>query len=57
MDHEPLIVRPEDRPQPLRVVGTSVTVLADTERTGGLGVTYQQGAAGTGPGPHCHPWD
>ena len=57
MDRKPLIVRPGAQPQPLSVLGTSVTVLADNEQTGGLGVTYQQGAAGTGPGPHCHPWD
>ena len=57
MQPEPLIVRPGDRPQPLGVLGTSVTVLADNQQTGGLGVTLQHGAEGTGPGPHHHPWD
>jgi quercetin dioxygenase-like cupin family protein len=57
MTLDPLIVRPADRPQPLNVLGTSVTVLADNARTGGLGLTSQHGAAGTGPSAHCHPWD
>jgi quercetin dioxygenase-like cupin family protein len=57
MSRDPLIVRPGDRPQPLTVIGTSVTVLADSAETGGMGFTVQQGADGAGPAPHCHPWD
>lgn len=57
MTRDALIVRPADRPQPLSVLGTSVTVLADSARTGGFGITAQHGAAGTGPTAHCHPWD
>jgi quercetin dioxygenase-like cupin family protein len=57
MPREPLIVRAEDRRDVLTVVGTSVTVLADSAETGGMGITVQQGAEGTGPPPHCHPWD
>ena len=57
MEPRLLIVRPGDWPQPLSVLGTSVTVLADNQQTGSLGVTLQHGAEGTGPGPHHHPWD
>lgn len=57
MQVHPAIVRPADRPQALEVIGTSVTVLADNEVTGDLGITLQQGAEGTGPGDHFHPWD
>jgi quercetin dioxygenase-like cupin family protein len=57
MTRDPLIVRPADRPDALTVVGTSVTVLADSAATGGMAITFQHGAEGTGPPPHCHPWD
>jgi quercetin dioxygenase-like cupin family protein len=57
MPREPLIVRPEDRRDALTVVGTSVTVLADSAETGGMSITVQHGDEGTGPPPHCHPWD
>lgn len=57
MTRAPLIIRPADRPDALTVVGTSVTVLADSAETGGMAITFQEGAAGTGPPPHCHPWD
>jgi quercetin dioxygenase-like cupin family protein len=57
MSREPLIVRPADRPEALSVVGTSVTVLADSAETGGMAITFQHGAEGTGPPPHAHPWD
>jgi quercetin dioxygenase-like cupin family protein len=57
MTRDPLIVRPGDRPDALTVVGTSVTVLADSAATGGMAITLQHGAEGTGPPPHCHPWD
>ncbi len=57
MTRELLIVRPGDRPAPLNVIGTSVTVLADSAETGGMGFTVQQGAEGSGPALHCHPWD
>jgi quercetin dioxygenase-like cupin family protein len=57
MDHEPLIIRPADRQAPLHVVGTIVTVLTSNQQTGSMGFTLQSGAEGTGPPPHCHPWD
>jgi quercetin dioxygenase-like cupin family protein len=57
LSRDPLIIRPGERRQPLTVVGTSVTVLADSTETGGMGFTVQQGDEGTGPPPHCHPWD
>jgi quercetin dioxygenase-like cupin family protein len=57
MTQAPLIVRPADHPQPLNVLDTSVTVLADNAEIGDLGVTLQHGAEGSGPSAHCHPWD
>jgi quercetin dioxygenase-like cupin family protein len=57
MSRAPLIIRLGDRRDPLTVVGTSVTVLADSADTGGMAITYQHGTEGTGPPPHCHPWD
>jgi quercetin dioxygenase-like cupin family protein len=54
---EALIIEPGDRPEALTVVGTSVTVLADSRTTDGMGFTLQKGDEGTGPPPHCHPWD
>lgn len=57
MDRNPLIVSADGRQPPLTVVGTSVTVLASNEQTGGMGFTFQHGAQGSGPPPHCHPWD
>lgn len=52
-----LIVAPEQRARPLRVVGTQVTVLASNDATKSYGITLQQGDEGTGPPPHSHDWD
>jgi quercetin dioxygenase-like cupin family protein len=56
MNRKPLIVRADDC-EPLSVLGTQVTVIASNLQTGGSGFTLQRGAEGTGPPPHCHPWD
>jgi mannose-6-phosphate isomerase-like protein (cupin superfamily) len=57
MPVDALIVEPGDRPEALNVIGTSVTVLADSRTTDGMGFTLQRGDEGAGPPPHCHPWD
>lgn len=57
MTREPIIVQDRDRPSTLSVVGTNVTILTDAAKTGGMGFTVQSGDEGTGPPPHCHPWD
>ncbi|NGZ09910.1 MAG: cupin domain-containing protein [Nitrospira sp. LK70] len=42
---------------PCNVIGTQVTVLASNAATQSYGITWQQGAEGTGPPPHSHDWD
>ena len=51
------VMSPDQRPTPLKVVGTDVTVLASASQTGSYGLTFQTGEEGTGPPPHCHDWD
>ncbi len=53
----PLVITPSNAPQPLNVVGEKITVLASSEQTDGYEIFLQQGAAGSGPPPHCHDWD
>lgn len=57
LSRQAIVVHASDRQPPLGVVGTSVAVLASNQQTGGLGFTLQHGDEGTGPPPHCHPWD
>ncbi len=51
------VLKPEQRPAPLDVVGTKVTILASSSETGTYGITFQKGEEGSGPPPHCHDWD
>ena len=51
------VITPSGRPTALKVLGTEVTVLASAAQNGCYGITYQSGAQGSGPPPHCHPWD
>jgi len=51
------VLTPDQRPAPLNVLGTHVTVLASNAATQSYGITVQQGDAGTGPPPHSHDWD
>jgi len=53
----PFIVRPDQAPQPLAVVGEHITVLASGRRTGSYEIFRQAGPEGSGPPPHSHPWD
>ncbi|OFW12484.1 MAG: cupin [Acidobacteria bacterium RIFCSPLOWO2_02_FULL_59_13] len=57
MKKQPIVVIPEDRPNPLKVVGERITVLASGEATGGYEIFVQAGPEGSGPPPHSHPWD
>jgi len=52
-----LIVPPEERTQPLKIAGFTITTLASGAQTGGYEIFHQVGPEGTGPGPHFHPWD
>ena len=54
---EAFVVTPATRPAPLNVVGEQITVLAPGSRTGGYEIFRQAGPEGSGPPPHCHPWD
>jgi quercetin dioxygenase-like cupin family protein len=51
------IVLPGPPAEGLRVIGESVAVLADVERTGSYEIFLQSGPLGAGPPPHTHPWD
>lgn len=57
MSSKPFIVRPEQRPQALSVMGAKITPLAPTAAMRELQLTYQTGEAGIGPPPHSHDWD
>ncbi len=52
-----IVTTPNDRPSPLNVFGTDVTVLAAASQIDGYGITHQQGEEGSGPPPHSHGWD
>lgn len=54
---EAFVVTPATRPAPLNLVGEQITVLAPGSRTGGYEIFRQAGPEGSGPPPHCHPWD
>lgn len=54
---EPLIVRPNDAPRPLNIVGEQLTILASGAQTGSYEIFLQVGPEGSGPPPHSHPWD
>jgi quercetin dioxygenase-like cupin family protein len=57
MTAQPLVVSPQDRPQPLRVVGEHITVLASAAQTASYAIFFQAGPEGSGPPPHDHRWD
>lgn len=57
MTESALIVSVNDRDPSLPVLGTKIWVLASNAATGGQEFTFQEGEEGTGPPPHCHPWD
>ena len=51
------VVTPATAPAPLNVVGEHITVLASGAQTGSYEIFRQAGPEGSGPPPHCHPWD
>ena len=57
MSSKLLVITPADRPAPLPVLGTEVTVLTSDSEPGDQRITLQSGAEGTGPPPHSHVWD
>lgn len=57
MSAKPFIVRPDQRPRALNVIGAKITVLAPETAISDLQITYQTGEEGIGPPPHSHDWD
>jgi quercetin dioxygenase-like cupin family protein len=54
---KPFTVTPENRPEPLHIVGEGITILASKDKTHGYEVFLQEGPAESGPPPHSHHWD
>lgn len=54
---KPFFTSPSDYPEPLNVLGDSITVLARLEQVGDYAVTLNYGHEGNGPPPHSHAWD
>jgi quercetin dioxygenase-like cupin family protein len=46
-----------DRPAPMRVAGFDIQALVSGDQAQCFEAFYTSGANGTGPAPHCHPWD
>jgi len=57
MAAKPFVVEPQNYPPTLNIVGEHVTVLASGQATEGYEIFLQRGPEGSGPPPHCHPWD
>jgi quercetin dioxygenase-like cupin family protein len=57
MEKNYFVIKPEQRPAALDVLGTKVTILASSTATGCYGMTFQKGDEGSGPPPHSHDWD
>lgn len=57
MSTQPFVVRPDQRPPALKVMGARITPLAPETAMTDLQLTYQAGEEGIGPPPHRHDWD
>jgi quercetin dioxygenase-like cupin family protein len=53
----PIIIVDKGAQRPLNIVSEHLTVLASGDQTGSYEVFHQEGAEGSGPPPHQHPWD
>jgi len=51
------MVSAADRPAPMRVAGFDIQALVSGDQAQCFETFYTSGANGTGPAPHCHPWD
>lgn len=54
---KPFVVFPENRPDPLNIVGEGITIIASKNETHGYELFLQGGPEGSGPPPHSHHWD
>lgn len=57
MKSQTIILDEPDYPATLKVRGEEIAVLASGAVTGGYEIFMQEGAEGSGPNPHHHPWD
>ena len=57
MSTKPIIMKIEQRPESLPVVGEQITIFADKNQTSGHEIFFQDGPEGAGPPPHEHIWD
>jgi len=51
------MVTAADRPGAMRVAGFDIQALVSGDQAQCFEAFYTSGANGTGPAPHCHPWD
>lgn len=51
------VIEAQNTPEPVKVVGEKVTILAGGDNTKPFEVHIQEGIQGGGPPPHFHPWD
>jgi quercetin dioxygenase-like cupin family protein len=51
------VIESEQTPEPVNVVGESITILAGGDLTKPFEMHVQEGVLGGGPPPHFHPWD
>jgi quercetin dioxygenase-like cupin family protein len=54
---QPLVIRSNEQPAPLKLVGEELTILASGTQTGSYEIFRQYGPEGAGPPPHQHGWD
>jgi quercetin dioxygenase-like cupin family protein len=54
---KPVIKFQHDMPEPLNIVGETITILSSNTETSDYELFLQQGPVGSGPGPHSHEWD
>ncbi|TPG79999.1 cupin domain-containing protein [Pseudomonas mandelii] len=51
------VIEPEKKPDPVNVVGETITILAGGDLSKPFEVHIQEGVQGGGPPLHFHPWD
>ena len=51
------VIEPEKTPDPVNVVGETITILAGGDLSKPFEMHIQEGVQGGGPPPHFHPWD
>jgi len=57
MSVRPFVLKSDDYPRALNVLGEKITILAPASKTDGYEIFLQRGEEGAGPPPHSHAWD